>query len=282
MKKNTIISTLQIICIIVLMVSLIKIVSYYVESYQEKQKASNIASMVDSSEKETVKESESQKEMEYEDKKPVIAKLDARMVWLQYIISQIPKTIPKYEKLYQSNNDFIGWICIEGTRVNYPVLQTDNNEFYLDHDFYKDKSRYGSLFVDYRVSPYESMQNIIIYGHNMKDGAMFHEIMNYAKESYYQKHKVIQFDTKYKEANYEVVSAFYTTVKTVNSDEFKYYQYISLSKEEEFLEFVSNIKQMSQYDTQVEPVYGDTFITLSTCSHHVENGRFVVVARKID
>lgn len=205
------------------------------------------------------------------------------------------KIIDKFQSLFSINSDLAGWLFIEGTNINYPVMECEDDEYYLSHDFYRKKDKYGCLFVRSSADLHTPGTNFIIYGHNMKDGSMFGELDSYQSETFYLEHPVIFFDTLYEERRYEVIAVFQTQVfpeDLVNqapaakgdSQEdsiFKYYEFYQADTEEEFLDFYENIKKLSIYDTGVTASFGDTFLTLSTCSYHTEDGRFVVIAKKI-
>lgn len=196
--------------------------------------------------------------------------------------------IGEYVKLYEQNPDIIGWIKIEGTNINYPVMQTKNDpEYYLRRGFEKEYSLSGTPFMDADSDIFTPTSNWMIYGHHMKDGTMFHDVTLYSDINFYKEHKIIEFDTIYEETGqyrYEVVAAFYAEIKNVDEGGFKYYQYAGITSEESFNAYVNGIKNASVYDTGVEVEYGDQLITLSTCNYHVDDGRgrFAVVAKRIE
>ena len=192
----------------------------------------------------------------------------------------------KYVGLYTTNPDIIGWIEIEDTHINYPVMQTQNNpEFYLRKNFDKEYSVSGVPFMDASSDIFIPTCNWMIYGHHMKDGTMFKDLVKYADRDFYEDHKYIKFDTIYKDGEgvYEVVAAFYSQIYTAEDNVFKYYQYAGITTEAELTTYVAGVKKLSEYDTGVEVQYGDQLITLSTCNYHVGDGkgRFAVVAKKI-
>ncbi|MCH5251267.1 MAG: class B sortase [Lachnospiraceae bacterium] len=189
---------------------------------------------------------------------------------------------PRYEELYSINSDLVGWLSIEGTDIDYPVVQNEDDEYYLSHDFYGNEDKYGCLFVKSFVSIDPLNTNVIIYGHSMKDGSMFGSLDEYKSEKFYKQHPKISFDTLYDEGTYDVIAIFETQVYEEEEDLFKYYQFYNANTEEEFSYFYDNIKELSIYDTGVTAQFADTFITLSTCSYHTEEGRFVVVAKRSD
>lgn len=187
--------------------------------------------------------------------------------------------LEKYMELYRENGDVAGWLTVEGTKIDYPVMQCEDDEFYLHHDFYGEESKYGCLYVRGRAD-LEEGTNFVIYGHNMKDGSMFGDLDLYKQEEFYREHSLISFDTLYEERTYEIVAAFPSQVYDENAEAFKYYQFYEAETEEEFNEFYENIKALSLYDTGVSAAFGDTFLTLSTCAYHVNDGRFVVVGKR--
>lgn len=193
---------------------------------------------------------------------------------------QTPVILARYQELHEKNSDMAGWLSIEGTQIDYPVMQCGDDEYYLHHDFYGEESRYGCLYVRNRADT-DDGTNFVIYGHNMKDGAMFGELDFYKQESFYLTHPTISFDTLYEERTYEIVAAFLSQVYDEEDETFKYYQFYGAENQDEFEDFYRNIKALSLYDTGVKASFGDTFLTLSTCAYHVADGRFVVVAKRI-
>lgn len=193
------------------------------------------------------------------------------------------KTIlKKYAKLYELNNNMIGWIRISGTVINYPVLWVEgDNDYYLKHDFYGEKSKYGQIILDYRCDFETPSTNLIFHGHHMADGMMFGSLRRYQSEAYYNKHKYIQFDTIYEEGTYEIFAVFLSKIYNMDDRVFKYYNFIDADTEEEFDSYVASVKTLSLYDTGITPMYGDELIALSTCEYSQDNGRLVVVARRL-
>ncbi len=188
-------------------------------------------------------------------------------------------TAGRYDLLYEQNEDMFGWICIEGTDINFPVMHTpDDPEHYLHRAFDGSYSYSGCPFLAWNC--YTDCGNYIVYGHHMTNGTMFATLMKYARESWWREHPIIQFDTLDKLGDYEVLSAFYTQVYHVNEEGvFKYYAYNELTDQETFDEFVRQAREAALYDTGVEANFGDQLLTLITCNDHTKNGRFVVIAR---
>ena len=185
------------------------------------------------------------------------------------------------KELQQQNADIIGWIEIENTNINYPVLQGTDNSYYMTHNYKKEKNKNGSIFLNADYNWNIPSNNLLIYGHNLGNGMMFQELLKYEKESFYQEHPVIRFTTAEEDAEYEIISAFksrvyYKSEKNV----FRYYFFLNSESEEEYNQFVKNAKNASLYSIDATANYGDQLITLSTCSYYVEDGRFAVVGRK--
>ena len=188
--------------------------------------------------------------------------------------------LPEFRELVEENPDMVGWIRIDGTKVNYPVMQTPNDpQYYLRKNFKKSYSIAGTPFMQWNCEIGES-DNLIIYGHHMKNGTMFGSFENYKKQDYYEKHKYVRFDTMNHRGIYKIVIVFKTTV--YDDVGYKYYEYTgSYGDEEAFNEYIRNIKSLQIYDTGFEPVFGDELLTLSTCEYSAQNGRLVLVCKKI-
>lgn len=189
--------------------------------------------------------------------------------------------LEKYKSLYKTNKNLIGWLKIDDTNIDYPVMQTVNNEYYLDHNTKQEKDKNGTLFLDKDCSITRTSTNYIIYGHHMKSGKMFGDLDHYKEEDFYKKHKNISFDTIYEEGTYEVMYVFLSKIYYEEEVVFKYYQFIDANSEQEFNSYMEEMAQMSLYDTGVTAQYGDQLLTLSTCDYEQEDGRFVVVAKRI-
>lgn len=186
--------------------------------------------------------------------------------------------LESYEELYRQNPDIVGWIKIEGTNINYPVMQSvDEANFYLKHDFNREYSSYGCPYVQKNCNVTTPPDNIVIYGHHMSNGSMFADLDKYKSKSFWEEHKTITFDTLTQHNEYEIVAVFKTVVYT--EDCFKYYDFINAENETEFDEYIAKCKKLALYDTGVSAGYGDKLITLSTCEYSQTNGRIVVVAK---
>ena len=194
---------------------------------------------------------------------------------------RLPDILPEYETLYNKNKKLIGWLKIDDTNIDYPVMQTSDNTYYLDHNYNQEYDKNGSIFLDYNCSVYPRSTNMIVYGHHMKSGNMFGNLQKYAKESYGKKHSVITFDTIYEKAQYQVMYVFRSQVYNEDDIVFKYYQFIEANSETEFNSYMQEMSELSLYDTGVTAEFGDSLLTLSTCDSSQTDGRFVVVAKRI-
>ncbi|MCD8054960.1 MAG: class B sortase [Lachnospiraceae bacterium] len=189
--------------------------------------------------------------------------------------------LPELAMLYEQNTDLVGWITIADTNINYPVVQSvDNPNFYLKHAFDGSYSDYGCPYVQENCDIYYS-DNIIIYGHHMKNGSMFCDLEMFKSESFWQAHPTIFFSTLTEKAEYEIVAVFKTVVYTNSEDAFRYYTFVNAESAEDFDSFINRCKALALYDTGVTAEYGDKLITLSTCEYSQTNGRLVLVAKKI-
>lgn len=194
-----------------------------------------------------------------------------------------PVMLESMAGLYAENPDLAGWLHIEGTVIDYPVMYTpEDGEKYIYANFQGHFDANGLIFIDANCSVDPESDNLILYGHNMRSGAMFGSLMNYAKEAYWQEHPIIEYSTLYENRKYEVIAAFYDRVYKKTDTCFKFYKFIDADSEEAFQEAIDYFKANACYETGITAQYGDSLITLVTCAYHVSNGRFVVVARKID
>ena len=194
-----------------------------------------------------------------------------------------PKSIMPFfiEKMSQ-NPDIVGWVKIEGTKLDYPVMYTPSEEDkYLHADFENNWSIGGLPYVEEACSMDPESDNLIIYGHNMANGTMFHTLMEYDQKNFWEEHPTISFSTLYEDRTYEIIAAFYDRVYYKYEDCFKFYQFIDAEDEAHFQEAMDYYKKTALYDTGVTAEYGDKLITLVTCAYHVDNGRFVVVAKDV-
>ena len=188
--------------------------------------------------------------------------------------------LPGYKEIYEMNNHVVGWIKMEGTKMDYPVMQTpDDPNFYLYRDFDKNNSKRGSIYAREVCDINEPSDNITIFGHNMADGSMFACLSNYTNKHAWENNSLIFFDTLTEYHTYKIFAVFKTSANIGQG--FSYHQFVDAENEAQFNEFVSTCKKLSFYDTGITPVYGDKLICLSTCEYTLDNGRLVVAAVRI-
>lgn len=205
--------------------------------------------------------------------------------------------LPEYQALYEQNPDLIGWIKIENTKIDYPVMQTkEEPQYYLRRNFDEKYDSMGTPFADYRcevLSP--RSYNVIVYGHYTNSDAMFRWLLNYSYKPWYEKNKIIQFDALTEKGTYEVVAAFYyDAAETVlqcsgdekNEESYEFYNYIELDDAEGFKRFKEQVVERKLYETETDFDENDELLTLICCapkeySGMEEEGRFVVVAKKV-
>lgn len=241
--------------IVILLIALIVISSYFIyKQLEEENKQESIFN-------------ELEEIIQDEDKKTIKTNFDAN------------EDI-NINELYNINSDLIGWIKINNTNINYPIMQSKNQpEYYLRRNFYKKYSSYGTPFLASECD-LETSENLIIYGHHMKNKKMFGTLENYKAKKFYEEHKEIILYTLDGIKKYEIFAVFKTTL--YKKDTFKYYKNIELDTEEEYFNFINKCCYLSLYNTNLKPNYKEKLITLSTCEYSEENSRLVVVAKQIE
>lgn len=190
----------------------------------------------------------------------------------------------KVKELNKNNSDIVGWIEIPNTTVNYPVLKGKDNSYYLNHDYEKKFSNLGSIFLDKDVDIEKPSTNLLMYGHRNKSNMMFEQVYKYRSEAFYKEHPNIRVTTLNSDSEYTIIGAMYAKSYEFNEDldgsAFKFYNFIEANNEEEFDNYINNIKNNSVYNIDETARYGDKLITLCTCEYTQKNGRFIVVAKK--
>ena len=188
-----------------------------------------------------------------------------------------PQVLEQYKKLVEINNEFVGWLEIENTKINYPVMQTaDDEEYYLYRNFERDYSPSGTPFLSAH-SRAEGMNNqIIVYGHNMNNGTVFSDLLRYKEKEFWEETPQIGFDTLYKERSFEIFAVFEIDV-TVGNGHFEFYNYPEFQNNEEFMMFIKEVEALALYDTKVDVRFGETILTLVTCENDALSKRMVVM-----
>lgn len=244
---------LLIISLAVFIVSACMLATYFIKSYQNRLAEENIAALHKKS---------------------------------QQISPKTPRSdggiLPEYKSLYARNHDLKGWISINNTNINFPVVQTADNEKYLTIDFNKNPSRYGTPFLDCSDKIKPPSKNLIIYGHNMNDDQMFHELTKYKDADFYNSSPIINFDTIYSKAQWKVFAVFITTTNTKENGSIDYLT-TQFGSDNDFNTFISAVKKRSVINTSVDVLPSDTLLTLSTCTYEVssKDWRIVVMARRV-
>lgn len=185
------------------------------------------------------------------------------------------------EALYNLNKDVVGYLYIEDTNVNYPVLQRPSEkDYYLYRDFYGNEDRHGSVYVREACDVFTPSDNVTIYGHNMADATMFAHIHKFKDEDFFNSHPLVYFDTLYERHIYQVVCIFRTS--GTYGVGFPFHLYDNFKDEAEFNEFVTGVRKLAIHDSEIAVEYGDKFICLSTCEEWpIKNGRLVLLAVRI-
>jgi len=188
----------------------------------------------------------------------------------------------RFEALYEQNDELAGWITIEGTNIDYPVVQSSKAEpeKYLDTGFDGSHNSNGVPFLDSRCKLTPNSSNMIIYGHNMKSKIMFHHLTSYSEQSFWEEHQYILFDTIYGEGTYQIAAAY--IYSSADAGDFKFHEHVDFNSEKVFDEYMAEVLSLRLYDTGVELRWGDELLTLATCEYSTEDGRFVLLAKKVD
>ena len=196
----------------------------------------------------------------------------------------------------QKNADTAGWIKVGGTTIDNVIVHTDNNDYYLNHDYYGNYSQPGTIFADFRcvVNDFSANQsdNIVLYGHNQANGSMFGTLQRYkvtkqntSRFDFYLEHPTFEFSNLYHEYTYKIIAAFVIEVEprqTRTGEVFDYQNYIRFgSKSYTYDEWMENIMARTEIITGVDVEKGDKFLTLSTCSNEFEPSRFLVIGRRV-
>lgn len=189
----------------------------------------------------------------------------------------------QYNALYQINQKISGWIKIDGTTIDYPVVQTSDNDYYLYHTFYNSYSTVGVPFLDYHCNFSEKnmSDNSVIYGHNLKSGRMFRSLINYKDVSFYKEHPIVHYNTVYADHDWKIIGVFFTNSDMSLDDSFAYHTVFDLDSDEEFYGLLNQAMQRSFFTTGVDVKSGDKLLMLSTCDSLIKDGRLVLVARMV-
>lgn len=181
----------------------------------------------------------------------------------------------KYKETVLINKDVVGWISIPNTRIDYPVVKGKDNDYYLYHDILKRTSVYGTIFMDYRNDIKLLNENTSLFGHHMKDGSMFQELVKYKDKDFFEANRYIYLFTEAGSSTWEVFSAYVTDTNF-------YFIQNEFSSLKEYENFINKIQAKSKYKSNVSVSTTDKIITLCTCTYEFNDARFVVHAKKIN
>ncbi|PRS55116.1 SrtB family sortase [Bacillus sp. GBSC66] len=183
-------------------------------------------------------------------------------------------TRTSFDELRKVNNDIVGWINMKDTMIQYPIVQSRDNAFYLTRNYLKNDTRAGSIFMDYRNDVLHDSPNTVVYGHRMRDGSMFAGLTNYLKKDFFHEHRTFQYDTLYQSYEAEIFAVYETTVD---------FDYIQTDFQDlgEYAHYLQAVRKKSIYQTKTDVSTDDLILTLSTCDHVLapKNGRLVVQAK---
>lgn len=189
--------------------------------------------------------------------------------------------LAQYEELYNINPYLVGWITLPDTNVDYPVVhRPQNGNYYLYRDFYGKNDSHGCIYVREVCDVFRPSDNITIYGHRMKDNTMFADLAKLQEKAFWENNQYIYFDTLTEYHTYQIIYVLTTTASI--GEGFAYHEFVDAANEAEFNYFINRCESWQLFDTGLTATYGDKLITLSTCEYTHENGRLVVVAKRID
>ncbi len=184
------------------------------------------------------------------------------------------------KELIHDIENIIGWISIPGTKIDYPVVQYSDNSYYLDHNCLGEKDVKGAIFMDYRNDYQGKDSNYILYGHKMADGTMFSDLNQYVQEStsktYFNDYNIIKYDTSHKNTQWKVFSVY-----VVDLDKEKYYLYTKYDTDDEFREFIKEVKERSLIKNELKIDSNDEILTLVTCNYWFNNARTIIHAVRL-
>ncbi len=200
-----------------------------------------------------------------------------------------PEILDKYKPFVAMNSDMVGWISIPDTAVNYPVVQTYDNEYYERKGFDGEYDYYGVPFLDYEcridIDPERESDNMIVYGHNIgNDGLMFNPVSKYKQLDFYKQHPIVRFDSIYREQQYKIFAVMIVNAEPAqdNGTVFRYNEDIDFIRDEDFNAYVAEIRKRSMWDIDVDVTPDDNLLMISTCCYDFRPGaRCVVVARAL-
>lgn len=188
--------------------------------------------------------------------------------------------LPEFQELYEMNHDLVGWLTIPGTKIDYPVVQCEDSEYYLTHDFFGKENKNGQIILDTKCDPYTPSYNLVISGHNMFNENMFGPLLEFVSPNHWKRHKLLEFDVLTEKRQYVIFAAFASADYDVDEEGFRYNADIQYRVDAE--RWLEEVRENQMYKTDIDVAFGDEFLTLTTCNRRFrKNGRMVVVCRRI-
>ena len=273
-KNNRVYLILLAIFAAVFLFSAVYLIVYWAGSWKQQKEDSDLADIVASIQAaQTTPSGEDQTDPTYPTGNPINPDEETEPI--------IKEILPEYLPIFEQNNDLVGWIKVPDTKINYPVVQSslDNKNFYIDHDFEGRPRSNGAIYVRESCDVFKPSDNVTMYGHHMKNMTMFAGIDYYKKQSFWEDHQYFTFDTLYEHHTYQVMAIFKTSANPGQG--FSYHQFENAASKEEFDEFVNTVKALAMYDTGVTAKFGDKLVCLSTCEYTLDNGRLVLVGKRV-
>ena len=195
-----------------------------------------------------------------------------------------PEVLEQYKEFYESHPTLYGWLKIEDTELDLPVMRADGTldaGYYLDHSYDDVPDEEGALFVDPDCGFEPGHRNIVVYGHNMRNGEMFGCLKQYEGEAFFRAHSVVWFDTLYETGKFEIIAVLRTRILNEGEAGFRYYQLFRFETEQQYKDCEAFINQNRIHGQQIQLTKDDELLMLSTCEYTQDNGRLVVVGRRI-
>ena len=197
-------------------------------------------------------------------------------------VSSLPEGyLEKFAAAYEVNSEIVGWLSIPNTNINLPVLQHDDNDYYLNHNFEGEYDPNGVPFMDFRNNVRELDNNTLIYGHNWESGLMFHSLLEYMDVEFYKENPVITFDTVYEESQWKVIACFDAITDREIGEVFDYVNYVRTDNPERIQWYLDEVTSRSYFTTTVDVTLDDPLLTIQTCANDRYNRKICLVARKV-
>ena len=186
-----------------------------------------------------------------------------------------------YALYYAKNPQTVGYLKIDGTKIDTPVVQADNDKYYLRHDFNGNSTSYGAVFATYKANFKPFDRNTLLYGHNMFDGERFAALANYKSIDYFKKHPTIQFDTLFEKHQWKIYAVILTNGSVDSNNGYFFDFTFDNCSDVCFEEYIEELDKRKLYDTGVDLLPTDKLITLCTCTYEFEDSRLIVIARMV-